>query len=210
MPKAKKSKIKVPKKFSDQPKGLVICYIGAGKGKTTAAMGMAVRAAGDGKNVFILQFVKAAAKSEEQKKEGEWPVSSEINFFNNLSPGQGVGQIENEQIGLGFVGILGDKKEKEQHIRKAIQGLERAKEIIASGKYDLVILDEIITALEIGLIEERDVLDIISVKPELMHLVITGHNHFPKILERCDLVTEMKMIQHPYYKGILAQKGIDY
>ena len=75
----------MPKNFSDEPKGLVICYIGAGKGKTTAAMGMAVRAAGDGKNVFILQFVKAAAKSSEQIKEGEWPVSSEINFFNNIS-----------------------------------------------------------------------------------------------------------------------------
>ena len=109
----------MPTTFSDQPKGLVICYIGAGKGKTTAAMGMAVRAAGDGKNVFILQFVKAKAKSEDQKKEGEWPVSSEINFFNNIRPTGSIGRIENEQIGLGFVGIFGDKKEKEAHIRQA-------------------------------------------------------------------------------------------
>ena len=82
MPKTKKSAHggKMPIKFSSEPKGLVICYIRAGKGKTTAAMGMAVRAAGDGKNVFILQFVKAANKSAEKITEGEWPVSSEINF----------------------------------------------------------------------------------------------------------------------------------
>lgn len=82
MPKNKK--IVMPKVFSDKPKGLVICYIGAGKGKTTAAMGMAVRAAGDGKNVYILQFVKAGNKTYDKVKEGEWPISSEINFFNNI------------------------------------------------------------------------------------------------------------------------------
>ncbi|MDE2311482.1 MAG: cob(I)yrinic acid a,c-diamide adenosyltransferase [Patescibacteria group bacterium] len=205
-----KPKLKMPKEFSDQPKGLVICYIGDGKGKTTAAMGMAARAAGDGKNVFVLQFVKAKAQSDEQKKEGEWPVSSEINFFNNISYPSTIGTIENEQVGLGFVGILGDKKEKEQHIRQAIYGLQRAREIIASGKYQLVVLDEIISALEVGLIEERDIIDVIQAKPELLHLVITGHNKYPNILKLCDLVTEMKMLQHPYYKGILAQRGIDY
>lgn len=200
----------MPKEFSDQPKGLVICYIGAGKGKTTAAMGMAVRAAGDGKNVYILQFVKAGNKSDDKIKEGEWPVSSEINFFDNIRPIGLIGHIENEQVGLGFVGILGDKKEKDIHIRQALKGVERAREIITSGKYDLVILDEIISAIEVGLLEERDVLDLIKIKAPLQHLVITGHNKFPAILKQCDLVTEMKMIQHPYYKGILAQKGIDY
>lgn len=206
----KKQKLKMPVEFSDEPKGLVICYIGAGKGKTTAAMGMAARAAGDGKNVFILQFVKAANKNSEKIQEGEWPISSEINFFNKVSYNGNIGRIDNEQAGLGFVGILGDKKEKDAHIRQALKGVERAREIINSGEYDVVILDEIISALEVGLLEERDILDLISIKPKLMHLVITGHNKYPKILKQCDLVTEMKMIQHPYYKGILAQKGIDY
>jgi cob(I)alamin adenosyltransferase len=206
----KRKKIVMPKEFSDEPKGLVICYVGMGKGKTTAAMGMAVRAAGDGKNVYILQFVKAGNKSDDKIKEGEWPISSEINFFNNVSYGHNIGSIENEQVGLGFVGILGDKKEKDIHIRQALKGVERAREIITSGKYDLVILDEIISALEVGLLEERDIIDLIKLKAPLQHLVITGHNKFPKILKFCDLVTEMKMIQHPYYKGILAQKGIDY
>src|ERR1700722_4324068 len=102
MPKIKSAKrrIKMPTEFSDKPKGLVICYVGAGKGKTTAAMGMAVRAAGDGKNVFILQFVKAKASSANNIKEGEWPVSSEINFFNNVSYPSPIGLIENEQVGL--------------------------------------------------------------------------------------------------------------
>lgn len=210
MPSKKVKKLKIPKEFSDKPKGLVICYIGAGKGKTTAAMGMAVRASGDGKNVFILQFVKAKAGTSDKRQDGEWPVSSEITFFDNVSYGHKIGRINNEQVGLGFVGILGDKKEKDIHIRAALKGVERAREIILSGEYQLVILDEIISALEVGLLEERDILDLIKIKPELMHLVITGHNHYPKILKQCDLVTEMKMIQHPYYKGILAQKGIDY
>jgi len=210
MPKKKSKKIKMPTKFSDEPKGLVICYIGAGKGKTTAAMGMAVRAAGDGKNVFILQFVKAGNKNYDKVKEGEWPISSEINFFDNISTSSSIGKIDNEQVGLGFVGILGDKKEKEIHMRAALKGLERAREIITSGEYELVILDEIISALEVGVLEERDIIDIIKLKGPLQHLVITGHNQYPAILKLCDLVTEMKMIQHPYYKGILAQKGIDY
>lgn len=203
-------KLKLPTKFSAEPKGLVICYIGAGKGKTSAAMGLAVRAAGDGKNVFILQFVKAGNKTDDKVKEGEWPISSEINFFNNISAASEIGQIHNDQVGLGFVGILGDKKEKEVHVRAALKGLERAREIITSGKYEVVILDEIISALEVGLIEERDILDLIKLKGPLQHLAITGHNKFPAILKECDLVTEMTMVQHPYYKGILAQKGIDY
>lgn len=171
---------------------------------------MAARASGDGKNVYILQFVKAAGKSSADIKDGEWPVSSEITFFDNVSYRSPIGRIDNEQLGVGFVGILGDKKEKDIHIRQALKGIERAREIISSGEYELVILDEIISALEVGLIEERDISDLIKIKPELMHLVITGHNKYPAILKQCDLVTEMKMIQHPYYKGILAQKGIDY
>jgi cob(I)alamin adenosyltransferase len=189
-------------------------------------------------NVYILQFVKAAGKSSDNIKDGEWPVSSEIEFLNKISKhlrynphppsrlrqgyggqvghplpeGEGniVGAIENEQLGLGFVGILGDKKEKAIHIKAALDGLSRAREIITSGKYQVVILDEIISALESKLIEERDIVDLIKLKAPLQHLVLTGHNKFPKILALCDLVTEMKMVKHPYYKGILAQRGIDY
>jgi cob(I)alamin adenosyltransferase len=206
----KQSKIQIPRTFSDEPKGLVIAYIGAGKGKTTAAMGLAARASGAGMNVFILQFVKATPTSSAKKEEGEWPVSSEIDFFNNISYPSAVGKIETEQVGLGFVGILGDKKQRETHMRQALLGVERAREIITSGEYHLVILDEIISTLELKLIQERDILDLISIKPKDVHLAMTGHNKFPKIMKVCDLVTEMKMLKHPYYKGMLAQKGIDY
>ena len=200
----------MPEKFSDEPKGLVVCYLGAGKGKTTAAMGMAIRAAGVGMNVFILQFVKAKGASSDNIKDGEWPVSSEIEFLNNISYPSKVGTIENEQLGLGFVGILGDKKEKAIHIKAALDGLERAREIITSGEYQVVILDEIISALESKLIEERDIVDLIKLKGPFQHLVLTGHNKYLSILKQCDLVTEMKMVKHPYYKGVLAQRGIDY
>jgi len=206
----KKQKSKMPLSFSDEPKGLVICYLGAGKGKTTAAMGAAVRAAGAGMNVFILQFVKAMKETGSDIKKGEWPVSNEINFFENISSSSGIGKIETEQAGLGFVGILGDRKEKDEHIRQAIYGLERAREVMFSGEYQILILDEIISALELKLIEERDIVDLIKLKPANLHMVLTGHNKFPNILTLCDLVTEMKMIKHPYYKGILAQRGIDY
>ncbi len=137
-------------------------------------------------------------------------MSSEIDFFDNVSYRSPIGRIDNEQLGLGFVGILGDKKEKEVHMRAALKGLERAREIITSGEYQLIILDEIISALEVGLIEERDIVDLIKIKPKDIHVAMTGHNKFPAIMKVCDLVTEMKMLKHPYYKGILAQRGIDY
>lgn len=206
----KKPKIVMPKEFHEEKRGIVICYIGDGKGKTTAAMGVAVRAAGAGLNVCILQFVKAKAKSKDQIKEGEWPVSHEINFFNNISINGNLGRIDNEQFGLGFVGILGDKKEKDMHIKAALDGLNRAKEIIHSGKYQVIVLDEIVSAVEVKVLTEDDVVEVLKNKPKDVHLVITGHNKFPKILEHCDLVTRMEMIKHPYYKGILAQEGIDY
>jgi cob(I)alamin adenosyltransferase len=205
-----KNKIKTPVEFKEEDKGLVIAYIGAGKGKTTAAIGLAARASGAGMDVFILQFVKTGGASSNGVKEGEWPVSSEIDFFNSVRYPSDIGKIEVEQVGLGFVGILGDRKEKENHMRQALKGVERAREIINSGEYQVLILDEIISALELGLIEERDILDLINVKPKDMRLILTGHDKYPKILKMCDLVTEMKMVKHPYYKGVLAQKGIDY
>ncbi len=200
-----------PKQPPIAKKGLVICYIGAGKGKTSAAMGLATRASGAGLNVYILQFVKAAEPKEGDKRQsGEWPLSNEIIFFNEVSIPNKLGNIETEQVGAGFVGILGDRKEKDQHIREALRGLERAKKIVVSGGYGLVILDEIISAVELELLTEQDVVDIIKAKPEDLHLAITGHNKFKEIIKYSDLVTEMKMLKHPYYKGILAQKGIDF
>lgn len=192
-------------------KGLVMANVGEGKGKTTAAVGTAVRASGAGLSVFILQFVKARKpKDGEHLQPGEWPLSSEINFFEKVSLPRGLGKIVTEQVGAGFVGILGDKKQKEEHTREALRGLELAHQMIVSGEYDVIILDEILSALDLGLLQEGDIIDLIQKKPTMLHLVLTGHKKYPKIFKHCDVVTDMKMVKHPYYEGVLAQVGIDY
>jgi cob(I)alamin adenosyltransferase len=196
---------------SFKQKGLVICYIGDGKGKTTAAMGLAVRASGAGMNVLILQFVKARQpKPGEKLASGEWPVSSEIEFFNKTAVRGNLGKIDNRQLGAGFVGILGDRKDREVHIREALRGLELAREKIFSQEYQVVILDEIISAVEVGVLKQEDVLGLVKNKPDGVHLVLTGHKKYQKLITECNVVTEMRMVKHPYYEGILAQKGIDY
>ena len=188
-----------------------MCYIGAGKGKTTAAMGVAVRAAGYGMDVYILQFVKAdPATPTADISAGEWPLSNEINFFNRIATPPPLGKIYTEQVGKGFVGILGDQKDKDIHIAAAKMGLQKAESLIQSGQYQLIILDELISALELNLITEQDIVGLIHKKPPTLHVILTGHNKYDTIIEACDLVTEMKMIKHPYYSGVLAQEGIDY
>lgn len=189
-------------------KGLVICHIGDGKGKTTAAMGLVARASGAGLNVYILQFVKA--KKKETREPGEWPLSNEIEFFNDVKIPKGMGQIVTEQVGQGFVGILGDRKQRDAHQREALNGLEMARNILLKNEYQVVILDEILSAVELNLLNEQDILDLIAIKPEMTHLVITGHEKRKAIVKACDLVTEMKLVKHPYYDGVLAQRGIDF
>ncbi|MDB4939637.1 MAG: Cob(I)alamin adenosyltransferase [Candidatus Doudnabacteria bacterium] len=194
-------------------KGLNIFYYGKGKGKTTAAMGLAARAAGADMDVFILQFVKSKAAAKGQKlQSGEWPISSEILFFNaaKKSSVKSIGKITTEQTGAGFVGILGDKKQRSVHIKEANKGLLLAKKIINSDKYDLIILDELVSAVELGLFSEKEVVALVKQKPKHLHLAYTGHDAFENIIACSDLVSEIKMIKHPYYKGILAQRGIDF
>lgn len=172
-------------------KGLTIIYIGDGKGKTSAAAGLACRAAGTGFKVLYLQFVK-----------GDWP-SGERESLAKLG-------VEVKLMGLGFVGILGDRKPIADHIKAAQTAVASAVEALKSEKYDLVILDEALSAVESDLLTEEDILKIMDAKPEKVHLCMTGHKRFKKIIGRADLVTEMKMIKHPYYEGILAQRGIDF
>jgi cob(I)alamin adenosyltransferase len=202
--------IKQKNKEPIKEKGLVICHIGKGKGKTTAAMGMVARASGAGLNVYILQFVKAKPDPDNSRKTGQWPVSNEIEFFNKIKIPKNLGRIDTEICGLGFVGILGDNKEKSAHIKAALGGLEKAIQVLVSKKYQVIFLDEILSAVELGLLTEDDVVDIIKRKPQEVHLIITGHDKFPKILKLCDTVTEMRMVKHAYYQNIWAQKGIDY
>ena len=175
-----------------EKKGLTIIYIGDGKGKTSAAAGLAIRAAGTGFRVLYAQFVK-----------GDWP-SGEREVLQSLK------NVEVKLLGRGFVGILGDRKPLEEHVRAAKQGLEFVTKALKSKKYDLVIADEAISAIESGLLTVEDVERLIKAKPKQAHLCLTGHKRIKKLIDLADLVTEMKMIKHPYYQGILAQRGIDY
>lgn len=172
-------------------KGLTIVYIGDGKGKTSAAAGLACRAAGTGWKVLYLQFIK-----------GDWP-SGERESLAKLG-------VDVKLMGLGFVGIMGDRKAFEDHVKAAQKAKTEAMSDLQSKKYNLVVLDEALSAVESKLLTEDDILEIMKAKPEEVHLCLTGHKRFKKIIELADLVTEMKMIKHPYYQGITAQRGIDY
>jgi len=174
-------------------KGLVIVYTGDGKGKTTASLGMALRAAGHGKKTFIVQFIKNFQNYGESK------------FVKKYHCG-----IKIKSIGKGYVQIKGDKYPFEEHVKAAKQALEFAKEKILSKRYDIVILDEINIALDKKLITTSEVIKLIQQKPPDLHLVLTGRNAPKKLIQLADLVSEVKDIKHPYKKGILAQKGIEY
>lgn len=177
----------------DKKKGLLIVYTGNGKGKTTAALGMCVRAVGYDWKVSIVQFVK-----------GSWKYG-ELKGIKRLEP-----NIELTTVGEGFVGIVDDNKEFEEHVKAAKAGLKEALEKIKSGKFQIVILDELNVAFELGLVGKEDIEELLSARTPEQHLVITGRDAPDWLIERADLVTEMKEVKHPYQKGILAQKGVDW
>ena len=173
--------------------GLVIVYTGKGKGKTTAALGMALRAVGHDRKICMIQFIK-----------GSWHYG-EMTSSKLLEP-----QFELVAVGKGFVGILDDKSPREEHVKIAREAVQISREKIQSKKYDIVILDEINYAVNLGLVEVNDVLDLIKIKPSTLHLVLTGNYASDEIINAADLVTEMKEIKHPFQVGIKAKKGIDY
>jgi cob(I)alamin adenosyltransferase len=167
--------------------GKVQVYTGEGKGKTTAALGLALRAAGAGLQVFIGQFLKKGSFSE----------------LKSLERLQGV---EVEQFGSGrFIGRTLSREDKEH----AARGLVRIREVIGSGEYDLVVLDEINEALFFNLIAEAELLEIITRRPLHVELVLTGRNAPEEIIKRADLVTEMRKIRHYYDNGLAARVGIE-
>lgn len=174
-------------------KGLIIVFTGDGKGKTTSALGIALRASGHNMKVAMLQFIK-----------GSWHYG-ELDSAKKLSP-----NFELIPLGKGFVGIIDDRLPREEHIKAAKEALAIAREKITSGNYNIVILDEINVAVRLNLIDIQELLDIIKVKPKDLHLIITGRGADPKLIDAADLVTEMREIKHPYQKGIEAQRGIDY
>jgi len=173
-------------------RGLVLVLTGNGKGKTTAALGTALRAAGYGFKVAIIQFIK-----------GTW-------HYGEIDALKRIPQIEIHRTGAGFYKIMGDDLPEEVHRKAAGEGLALARDKLRSGRYRLVILDEVNNAVHTGLLALDDVLQVIDEKPEDVDLMLTGRDAAPEVMERADLVTEMKEIKHPFQQGILAKKGIDY
>jgi cob(I)alamin adenosyltransferase len=169
-------------------KGFVQVYTGNGKGKTTAAIGLAIRAAGAGLKVFIGQFIKV----------GDY---SEIKTLKRLSD-----VITIEQFGLGY---FIDREPTQEDEDAARRGLKRVKSILSANNYNVVILEEANVAVKYGLITEQDLIDLMDKKPDNKELVITGRGATELVVEHADLVTEMKEIKHYYKKGVEARIGIE-
>lgn len=169
-------------------KGYIQVYTGDGKGKTTAALGLAIRAAGAGLKVFIGQFIKM----------GEYSEIKALKRFEDL--------ITVEQFGRGRF-IQG--KPSPEDIKAAQKGLEKIIAILSSGEHNVVIMEEANVAVKIGLLSVQDILKIIAAKPQDVELVITGRGADPRIIEKADLVTEMKEIKHYFQQGVAARVGIE-
>ena len=169
-------------------KGYIQVYTGDGKGKTTAALGLALRAAGAGLKVYIAQFVKGMEYSE-------------LKFLRNLSDSIVVKQYGRDCFIY--------REPDEEDIQAAQEGLKELREIMNSRKYQMIILDEANIATHFNLFSVDDLLDLIHGKPEDVELVITGRRADPRIIAEADLVTEMKEIKHYYQKGVQAREGIE-
>jgi cob(I)alamin adenosyltransferase len=174
-------------------RGLVVVITGYGKGKTTAALGMALRACGHGLRVCIIQFMKGDLYA------GEWDGVKKLEC-----------EIELTATGKGFCGIRGNPYPFAEHRANAQEAMALAREKMESGRFDLLILDEINNALHLKLVDLEQVLDLLRRKPSLQHLVLTGRDAHPEVVEAADTVSEVREIKHAFRKNIEPQPGIDY
>ena len=174
-------------------KGLIIVLTGPGKGKTTAALGTAFRAVGQGLKVLMVQFIK-----------GSWHYG-ELDAAEML----GADRLKILPMGRGFVKVGAEKPDPED-VRLVEEAWGFARENILSGPFDMVILDEINYAISYKMLSPERVVETLKHKPEMMHVILTGRNAHPSLVEVADLVTEMREVKHPYQKGIQAQRGIEY
>ncbi len=170
--------------------GLVMINTGHGKGKTTAAFGQALRAAGQGLKVCIIQFIKGETKT------------GEALALASAFPGQ----VELHLAGTGFTW----KQDMETVKAAALAGWQLAREKISSDAYDLIVLDELTYLIGFGILTEEEVIALFRERPQRLHLVITGRDAGQGLIEYADLVTEMRAIKHPFQQGIKAQKGIEF
>ncbi len=173
-------------------RGLLLINTGPGKGKTTAALGTALRAVGNGMKVLMLQFLK-----------GSW-------HYGELDAAEAFGgNFVLRQMGRGFVKVGGAETDPED-IRLVEAAWAEAREAIYSGEWDMVILDEINYAIGYKMLDPAMVADALRNRPEMVHVILTGRNAHPLLVEIADTVTEMREVKHAYQKGILAQRGIEY
>lgn len=173
--------------------GLVLVITGNGKGKTSSAVGMVVRACGHGMKVSMIQFMKGDLYT------GEWDGIRKLSCDVELIP-----------TGMGFCGIQGNPFPHSAHREAAQQALRIAEEKLQSGEYDVLILDEINNALKLNLVDLEQVLHLIRIKPEMTHLILTGRDAHPEVIALADTVSEVNEIKHAYRKGIEPQPGVDY
>jgi cob(I)alamin adenosyltransferase len=182
--------------------GQVLVYYGQGKGKTTAAFGLALRALGRGWRVCMIQFTKS----------GEWPPGKPVG--ENVSATRLAPEFELLTTGIGFVNILGDPYPFEAHVEAARKGLALAREKIQSGTYDLVILDEVVGAISQGQLDLDEVSRVVQERPRHVSVLLTGHDDreafIQRLVEMADLVSEMRKVKHPFDAGKQARRGLDY
>ena len=171
-------------------RGLLIVHTGKGKGKTTAALGLALRALGHGMRVCMIQFIKGKWKS------GEVQAAKR---FDDL--------LEIHVLGRGFTW---DSENLEEDTRIAQEAWRFAEETLGAGRHDVVILDELTYLIKYGMVDEAEVIDALASRPQEMHVVVTGRDATTGIVKAADLVTEMLAIKHPYAEGVRAQKGIEF
>jgi len=169
--------------------GLVQIYTGNGKGKTTAALGQSLRAAGRGLNVLFFQFLKPDAGYGEQRM---------CDCIDNIT-----------LVSMGLPHFIGNNP-KPEDFEMAHQALRRSEELIGSGKYDVAVLDEAMNAVRLGLITSQELIDSLEKRPKHVEIVLTGRGMTPELEEYADLITEMRLVKHPMDKGVGARKGIEY
>ena len=178
--------------MEDIRRGLIIVNTGPGKGKTTAAMGTAMRAVGNGLRVLMLQFLK-----------GSW-------HYGELDAVEKFGdRFVMKQMGRGFVKVGGAETDPED-VKLVEAAWAEAEKAILSGEWDLIVLDEINYAISYKMLDPERVVAVLKRKPEMVHVILTGRNAHPSIVEIADTVTEMREVKHAYQKGIMAQRGIEY
>ena len=178
--------------MTESRRGLILINTGPGKGKTTAALGTALRAVGNGMRVLMLQFLK-----------GSW-------HYGELDAvGAFEGRFVLKQMGRGFVKVGGAETDPED-IRLVEAAWAEAREAIYSGDWDMVVLDEINYAIGYKMLDPAVVAEALRGRPEMVHVILTGRNAHPLLVELADTVTEMREVKHAYEKGVLAQRGIEY